>query len=378
MDPVFFGALAFGGLFLLSRRSSAGDEDQDDGGESYGHHLVGMPGFRALGTEGVWPDRGNNRAWDAYEFTGKNGSFTVAMFADITGAFPVPGKTNVSFFYPDGTEARVVRAIGPNGSKWAEIDISGPHAYDLFVYHPANHPGRFPTEPVREGRFGAVSGWMGGRGPGAGTGLSPGDGGRQVANPYDWSNVTSSGGFHRFHNPDEDLVVPGEGASEDDDVSFGDDGRVEHEETGHVWSDSYGWVSPAEQASFGINILGLNIATSKEERLDRLQSKIDKAQEKLDALEEEAKGEGADIEKLSKQIASIQTQKERWEDKKNNLEVRMGEDPGVHDDDGDLDDLEDELDEDFGGLDEDDDLDEDDEDFDDLDEDDRLDDDLVD
>lgn len=311
MDPILLGVVGgLAGLGLLASLSSRSSSV----GESYGHHLPpDTVGFRHVKMDGPW---------DVYEYTGRTGSFLVAMFPDAGGRYPYPSRTNMEYVYPDGVEARVVRAVGPFGKKWSDLDIPGPHSYDLFVYHPANHPGDFPVETS----FGAVSGWMGGRGPGAGTGLSAGGGGRHVANSYDWSGVVSSGGFRRWRNPDEDLVVPGEAPSRDEEGwDFGDDGRIEDDDTGQVWSPRFGWVSPAEGESYGINILGIEIPTSKAERVEKLERKIASAEQKLVALEEDAKQDGADIEKLAKQIASIQTQKERWEDKKNSIEIRMGE-----------------------------------------------------
>jgi hypothetical protein len=220
---------------------------------------------------------------------------------------------------------------------------------------------------------------MGGRGPGAGTGLSSGGGGRQVSTPYDWSGPVSAGGFQRWSNPDESIHVPGEGAShdpsEDDETwSYGDDGKIYDNETGQVWSSRFGWVSPAEPDHYGINILGLNIAISKEDRVEKLSSKIEKASEKISELEEEAKQDGADLEKLAKKIASLQGQVERWEEKKDKIEVRMGEDDsyGLDDDDEDFG-LEEEEEEDEDDLDDLDDLDDEDVGDDDGDEDDDFD-----
>jgi hypothetical protein len=203
---------------------------------------------------------------------------------------------------------------------------------------------------------------MGGRGPGAGTGLSSGGGGRQVSTPYDWSGPINSGGFQRWSSPDESIRVPGEGASqesldEDDETwSYGEDGKIYDNETGQVWSSKFGWVSPAEPDHYGINILGLDIAMSKEDRVERLSSKIEKAGEKISELEEEAKQDGADLEKLAKKIASLQGQVERWEEKKDKIEVRMGEDDSYGLDDDDEDGLEEEDDDD-DDLDDDDDVD---------------------
>lgn len=357
MDPIFIGVgLAAGLAFLVSRVA------QGSSSESFGHHLVGTPGFRSVGSHrgrvleqgGVpnWPDRGSNDCWDVYEYSGSAGSFLVAMFADSHGSYPIPGRTNMEYVYPDGVEARVVRATGPSGQKWGDLDLHGPHLYDLFVYHPARHPGVFPAPDG----FGAVSGWMGGRGPGAGTGLSAGGGGRHLSNSYDWSGPTSSGGFKRWRNPDEDLVVPGEGGSEDDGWSFGEDGRIEDDETGQVWSERFGWVSPAERDAYGINILGINLPISRSDRLERLEEKISNADLKLADLEEDAKEEGADIEKIAKQIAALQTQRERWEEKKNKIEVRMGEEsfglePGEDLDlDDEMEDLDDLVEDDLLGV----------------------------
>lgn len=321
MLPVIFGAM---GLYALSKASSRKSP------ESFGHHLPPSSGFRSIGLRAD--------GWDLYEFNGKNGSLLVAMYPDPAGAYPYPGRTSIDYAYPSGDAASVVRARGPRGQKWDSLDISSPQMADLLVFHPHRRPPEL-SESSKEGQlsqlmsFGAVSPKLGGRGPTAGQGVSSSAGGRQVGTPYDWSGPTSSGGFRRWRHPDEDLQVPGESMSD----------------RGPVFGD-------LEDERFGFNLLGMSIPTSKEERVDSLEGKIERAKEKLDDLEKAAKQPGADLERISKQIASIQTQMEKWEDRKNKIEMRMGEDDAfggtldlmqLDDSDADLD-LYDDEDEEFG------------------------------
>jgi hypothetical protein len=321
MLPVVFGAVAAVGLATLLRSGRSGQE-------SFGHHLGGEQGFTSLGMDGHW---------DVYRYEGPSGGFTVAMYPSPTGDYPRPSGTNVEFVYADGTPGRTVRACGQEGQKWSCIDLSGRRIYDLFVYHPAFHPRDFPGLTSME--FGAVSYWMGGRGPGAGTGISSMLGGRQVAVPYAFSSATESG-YENFRAP----------PAEDPQAEWSEAmGTWVDQETGQVWDETMGWI-PGDEG-YGINILGLNIPLAKEERLERFEEKIDAGKEKLQELEKAAHAEGADLDKIARQIASIQTQIEHWEDKRDKIEMRMGGTFGADDDlDDDLDDDDDLVDdeEDYG------------------------------
>lgn len=354
MLPVFLGTAAvFAGLAALS-----GASRRLPSGESFGSHLSGTRGYTYLGNYGDW---------DVYQFDGPKGSFRVAMFPSLEGDYPFPRDTNVDYSYADGSAGQVVRAIGPGGGVWGEIDIPGPRLCDLFVYHSSRHPGDFPSSspesrgllfkrcawcnspPAPQGTppgsitdgicptcveihfpdsYGAVSWWLGGRGPSAGGGISSALGGRQSYVPYAWSGVTSSG-YPRFRSTSPP-PTEGEGSEEDE---------------------------------FG-SLLGLPL--TKDERLDSLESKIQGAKDKIEELEKEAHEDGADLDKISRQIAAAQSRLEKWEDRRDNLEMKMGsldldEDPSFgleHDEEleeeideelfGDLEDLDEDEDEGFG------------------------------
>lgn len=76
--------------------------------------------------------------------------------------------------------------------------------------------------------------------------------------------------------------------------------------------------------AFGINILGLNIALTPEERLESIERKIENAKTKKEKYEKESTEEDADIEYLAKKIARLEQMIDRWEEKKEKIEVRMG------------------------------------------------------
>lgn len=323
LPELVFGAVV---LYSVSRVGGSKDSRKED---SFGHHLPVSSGFECISSSDPVLLDLSRKGWDFYRWSGPKGSFVVGLFRGPDGSFPVPRGTNVNFVYPDGSVGVSLRVNSRAGRQlWSDLDLpvsrSG-YVADLFVYHPLSHPGVFP-EASGATSFGSVSLSMGGRGPGAGTGLSSGGGGRQHRHPYDWSGPVSSGGFHRWSSQDEHLEVPGESLDDDESWSFGEDGQIYDDDSGHVWSEEYGWISPVEAERFGINILGLSIPLSKADRVSSLEGKIDKAKQKVSSLEEEAMSDGADLESISKKIASLQTQIERWENKKDKVEIRMSGD----------------------------------------------------
>lgn len=323
LPELVFGAIVLHSVFRTGGEKGPQKED------SFGHHLPPSSGFDSISSSDPLLLSLSKQGWDFYRWSGPNGSFTVGLFRGPDGSFPSPKGTNVNFVYSDGVVGQSLRANSSTGRKvWSELDLPESrfgYVADLFVYHPLSHPGVFP-ERSGATSFGSVGLSMGGRGPGAGTGLSSGGGGRQVRHPYDWSGPVSSGGFRRWSSSDESLSVPGEASEDDESWTFGEDGEIYDDESGHVWSEEYGWISPVEAERFGINILGLSIPLSKAERVESLERKIEKARQKVSSLEEEAMSDGADLESISKKIASLQTQIERWEGKKDKVEIKMSGD----------------------------------------------------
>lgn len=298
MDPLFaasvFGAV---GLTVMSYGGFSAEEL-----ESFGHHLNDAPGFRSLGI---------HSGWDYYAYSGPTGSFVVAMYAAPNGSYPHPVRTNVEYFYPDGVEATSVRAEGPSGSVWRSLDIPGRRSADLFVYHPSNHPPDFPSSGPQ---FGAVSAVLGGRGPGAGTGLSPMGGGRQIRVPYAWSGSTSSGGFSRWRSSAElepDLGVDPEAQSQ---VDSDEPLAEEFDES------DFGSPDVDSDEDFGF------FAITRSARIRRAQEKIDIANQKIKDLEDQAVAlspdQEADLERISKQISNLQGAVEKLESKISRLEMK--------------------------------------------------------
>lgn len=134
--------------------------------------------------------------------------------------------------------------------------------------------------------FGAVTLWMGGRGPGAGKGIASWLGGRSYDGPYQYSSPSS--------------VVTGWSTGE----VYGADAEL---------VETMGSIDQFFRSHF-----------SAEGRLERLSGKIEAARDKISEYTEEAKQteDRKDLEKLATKIARLEEKIERWEEKMDRIEVR--------------------------------------------------------
>lgn len=150
-------------------------------------------------------------------------------------------------------------------------------AFGLSVAGVWSSRDRYGTASPDEGEYGAVTLWQGGRGPQAGSGVTSGLGGRSPYDPYSYELPSS--------------VVAN-------------------------WT---------EGTIYGFKIFGIPIGPQS--RIEHLTKKIDKAKDKIAEYEKQAMLAVEDpvkFDRFSTQIATMEARIDKWEDKRDKVEMKVG------------------------------------------------------